>query len=199
MKLPIDQIKENPANPRTISKEKYQKLLKSIKEFPKMLELRPLVIDKDGYVLGGNMRLKALTELGFTEVPIVRAEDLTEEETRRFIITDNLSFGEWDWDRLGNEWDAQELADWGLDGVPDSGEASVGGEMNFTAELLEENNYVCLVFNDLVDFNMIQDLFGLESVHSTDSKEGYERAGVGRVVDGKKLIKILNDYRNTQL
>jgi len=117
----IKDIKSNPNNPRIIKDERFEKLKKSIKEFPKMMALRPMVINEDNIVLGGNMRLKALKELGYTELPdewVKRAEDLTEEEARRFIIADNVGFGEHDWEILANEWDAEELADWGLEGFP---------------------------------------------------------------------------------
>ena len=117
----IKYIKSNPNNPRIIKDERFEKLKKSIKEFPKMMALRPMVINEDDIVLGGNMRLKALKELGYTELPdewVKRAEDLTDEEARRFIIADNVGFGEHDWDILANEWDADELADWGLEGFP---------------------------------------------------------------------------------
>jgi len=114
----IKDIKSNPNNPRIIKDERFEKLKKSIKEFPKMMALRPMVINQDNIVLGGNMRLKALKELGYTELPdewVKRAEDLTDEEARRFIIADNVGFGEHDWEMLANEWDSVELEDWGLD------------------------------------------------------------------------------------
>tara|TARA_R110001606_G_scaffold331416_1_gene479173 strand:- start:1289 stop:1885 length:597 start_codon:yes stop_codon:yes gene_type:complete len=117
----IKEIKSNPNNPRIIKDEKFAKLKKSISEFPKMMELRPMVINSENIVLGGNMRLKALKELGYTDIPnewIKRADELTEDETRRFIIADNVGFGEHDWEMLANEWDTQELEDWGLDGFP---------------------------------------------------------------------------------
>ena len=120
--MKLKDIKPNKANPRTIKDDKFRKLLNSIQEFPKMMELRPMVIDADGTVLGGNMRLKALQELGYTEIPdtwVRRAADLTDEEKQRFIIADNVGFGEWDWEALANEWDTGDLADWGLD-VPDT-------------------------------------------------------------------------------
>ena len=123
--MKLKDIKPNKANPRTIKDDKFRKLLNSIQEFPKMMELRPMVIDADGTVLGGNMRLKALQELGYTEIPdtwVRRAADLTDEEKQRFIIADNVGFGEWDWEALANEWDAGDLADWGLD-VPGFNEA----------------------------------------------------------------------------
>ena len=116
--IKLTTIKSNPNNPRVIRDEKFKKLVKSIEEFPKMMALRPMVVNEDMVVLGGNMRLKALKELGYKEVPndwVKSAKDLTEDEIRRFIIADNVGFGEHDWELLANEWDAAELADWGLD------------------------------------------------------------------------------------
>lgn len=114
----INLIYENPNNPRVIKDEKFLKLVNSIKEFPKMMALRPLVVNKDNIVLGGNMRLKALKELGYTEIPdewIKSANELSEDEQRRFIIADNVGFGEHDFEMLTTEWDAVELDEWGLD------------------------------------------------------------------------------------
>jgi len=111
----IKDIKSNPSNPRVIKDEKFQKLCESIKAFPKMLELRPIVVNDDMVVLGGNMRLKALTHIGLKEAPVIKASDLTEEQQRQFIIKDNVGFGEWDWDLLANDWDSSEAEEWGLD------------------------------------------------------------------------------------
>lgn len=116
--MKLSQIKLNPNNPRVIKDEKFAKLVKSITEFPKMMALRPIVINNDNVVLGGNMRLKALKEIGYKEIPdewVKRADDLTEDEARRFIIADNVGFGEHDWEMLANEWDVEELGEWGLD------------------------------------------------------------------------------------
>jgi DNA modification methylase len=117
-KVKISELKSNPNNPRLIKDDKFNKLVKSIKEFPKMLEIRPIVVNSDMIVLGGNMRLKACKEAGLKEVSIIFADDLTEDEQRQFIIKDNVGFGEWDWEQLANEWDADNLQDWGLD-IPD--------------------------------------------------------------------------------
>jgi hypothetical protein len=119
--MKLSQIKANPNNPRTIKDGQFERLCKSIQEFPKMLELRPMVIDADGVVLGGNMRLTALKHLGYKEVPdawVKRADELTKDEKKRFIIADNVGFGDWDYEALANEWDTEQLSDWGLD-VPD--------------------------------------------------------------------------------
>ena len=110
----INKLKTNPNNPRAIRKDQLDKLVKSLREFPEMLEARPIVVDPDFVVLGGNMRLKAAQLAGLTEVPVYVAT-WEEAKNKEFIIKDNLAFGEWDWDMLANEWDAEELDDWGLD------------------------------------------------------------------------------------
>ena len=117
-KVNINTIKSNPNNPRIIKDNKFSKLVKSIRQFPEMLELRPVVVNKDMIVLGGNMRLKASINAGLKEIPIVVADNLTEEQENEFIIKDNVGFGEWDWDILGNEWNVEQLENWGLDGFP---------------------------------------------------------------------------------
>lgn len=114
-RVDIRQVRPNPDNPRFIKGDKFEKLVKSIKEFPQMLELRPIVVNEDMVVLGGNMRLKACQEAGIEQVPIIFADNLTPEQQKEFIIKDNSSFGEWDWDLLANEWDVDQLADWGMD------------------------------------------------------------------------------------
>ncbi len=108
-------LKTNPNNPRIIKDEKFFKLVKSIKEFPEMLQIRPIVVDAEMVVLGGNMRLKACIEAGLKEVPVLKAEHLTKEQQDRFIIADNVNFGEWDFDVLANEWNVADLDDWGMD------------------------------------------------------------------------------------
>ena len=116
--IKLTTIKSNPNNPRVIRDEKFKKLVKSIEEFPKMMALRPMVVNEEMVVLGGNMRLKALKELGYKEVPndwVKSAKDLTDDEIRRFIIADNVGFGEHDWEMLANEWNVEELSEWGLD------------------------------------------------------------------------------------
>jgi hypothetical protein len=115
MKVKINEIHSNVKNPRVIKNDKFKKLVKSIKEFPEMLELRPIVVDENNLILGGNMRHKACIEAGLKEVPIKIAKGLTIEQKQEFIIKDNVGYGEWDWDILGNEWQSNELDEWGLD------------------------------------------------------------------------------------
>tara|TARA_R110001599_G_scaffold110671_1_gene274671 strand:+ start:1402 stop:1932 length:531 start_codon:yes stop_codon:yes gene_type:complete len=110
----LREVKNNPNNPRTIRDEKFVKLVKSLKEFPEMINARPLVVNKTQEVLGGNMRLKAMIEAGWTEAPVIQV-DWSEAKQKEFIVKDNLGYGDWDWDALANEWDPSELNAWGLD------------------------------------------------------------------------------------
>lgn len=119
--MKLSEIKINPKNPRIIKDDRFKKLVKSVEEFPKMMKLRPIVIDEQGMVLGGNMRLKVLQHLKFKEIPdewVKRADELTEEEKQRFIVSDNVGFGDWNWDDLASDWDAVKLEEWGLE-LPD--------------------------------------------------------------------------------
>jgi hypothetical protein len=114
-KIDINKIKNNPDNPRTVKDYKFEKLVKSIKQFPQMLELRPIVLNNDMMVLGGNMRLRACKAAGVKQVPVILADKLTSEQQREFIIKDNASFGDWDWDLLANTWETELLDEWGID------------------------------------------------------------------------------------
>jgi len=116
----IHEVKMNPSNPRIIKDDKFAKLVKSIKSFPEMLEKRPIIVNTEHMVLGGNMRLKACKDAGLKQVPIMVA-DWTPEQQREFIVKDNVGFGEWDWEALKLEWADEPLADWGLD-VPEAQE-----------------------------------------------------------------------------
>lgn len=113
--MDIKLIKPNPNNPRVIRDAKFKQLVRSIQEFPEMLELRPIVVNEDMITLGGNMRLRACIDAGLTDVPVVIAKGLSEEQQQEFIIKDNVGFGEWDWDDLANNWDEANLKQWGLD------------------------------------------------------------------------------------
>lgn len=155
-KVKISEVKLNPSNPRLIRDDKFLKLVNSIKEFPEMLEIRPIVVNKDMIVLGGNMRLKACKEAGLKEVPIIIADNLTEEQEREFLIKDNLGFGEFDWEILANEWEAEQLEAWGLD-VPDFGgendnkDLSDNLEINFRIEIvLNDEKTQELLYNELI-------------------------------------------------
>jgi hypothetical protein len=186
-KVKISAIKSNPNNPRLIKDDKFHKLVKSIKEFPQMLELRPIVVNDEMVILGGNMRHKACIEAGLKEVTIVKAKDLTEEQQKEFIIKDNVGFGEWDWDVLANEWDTEQLQDWGLD-LQLGKEEKEEGEIIFSNELDFESNYVVLKFSKDIDFLNIQTILGLESTYSKRANGKPWSKGIGRVVDGVDAI-----------
>lgn len=128
----INDVKSNPYNPRVIRDDKFKKLVKSIQEFPEMLELRPIVVNEQMITLGGNMRLRACVEAGITDVPVAIAKGLTEEQQQEFIIKDNVGFGEWDWDDLANNWDEANLKQWGLD-FPMFDEAKIEDEQDTQA------------------------------------------------------------------
>ena len=113
--IKVSEIVPNENNPRIIKEDKFQRLVESIKTFPEMLHVRPLVIDENNVVLGGNMRLKACIEAGLKDLPVIRCTNWSEERKTEFIIKDNVGFGEWDWNILANEWDVHPLVDWGLD------------------------------------------------------------------------------------
>ena len=179
-KISIDKILINPNNPRLIKDDKFKKLCKSIQEFPEMLELRPIVVNKDMIVLGGNMRLKACQEIGLTEVPIIVAENLTEEQQREFLIKDNVSGGEWDWDILANEWEVEQLNEWGLD-VPINLETELEAvEDEFNEEPPEEP---ITILGDLYEIGEHRLLCG----DSTDSDQ------VTKLMNGSKADMVFTD------
>lgn len=146
----IKNVKFNPNNPRTISEDKFNKLVKSIEELPDMLFKRPLIAytDKDDkfVVLGGNMRLKALNHLGYDKVPIILADTWTEEQKQQFLIKDNIGYGEWNWDALANEFSHLELEEMGLD-IPNFMGESVELDDFFNEEPEEKNNPTSIVLN----------------------------------------------------
>ena len=116
--MKLSQIRKNPNNPRIIRDEKFEKLKRSIQDFPQMMELRPIIVDEAGIILGGNMRYEAIKSLKMAEFPdewVKRVEELTENQKKEFIVKDNIGFGEWDWDLIANEWSDLPLEDWGLD------------------------------------------------------------------------------------
>ena len=170
----INLIKANPNNPRICKDHNFKQLVKSIQDFPQMLELRPIVIDENNMVLGGNMRLKACLEAGLTDVPVIHANNLSEEKKKEFIVKDNVGYGEWDWDDLANNWDALELTEWGLD-IP-----------NFDAEVLEaqEDNFVAPEGGIETDI-VLGDLFEI----------GEHRLLCGDSTDSDKVAKLMNGQK----
>lgn len=145
--MKLSEIHTNPSNPRLIKDDRFKKLVKSISDFPKMMELRPIIVDAEGMILGGNMRFKALKELKYKDVPdewIKRAEELTDDEKQRFIIEDNVGFGDWDWDILANEWDQDKLTEWGLD-IPEFAPGTGAADPFNDAGITAENKYGIIV------------------------------------------------------
>jgi hypothetical protein len=177
--IKISQVKSNPNNPRLIKNDKFKKLVKSVQDFPEMLELRPIVVDENMIVLGGNMRLKACIEAGLKEVWIEVA-DLTEQQKKEFTIKDNVGFGEWEWDMLANEWEQTELEDWGLDGFPFEDKVLEAEEDNF--EVPDEIK-TDIVLGDLFEIGEHRLLCG----DSTDSDQ------VAKLMNGQKADMAHND------
>jgi site-specific DNA-methyltransferase (adenine-specific) len=176
----ISTVKTNPNNPRVIKDEKFEQLVQSIKDFPKMLEIRPIVVNDEMIVLGGNMRLKACKEAGLKEVHIIKASDLTEEQQREFIIKDNVGFGKWDWEQL-KEWDGEELEAWGLDvPVDETDEVLEAEEDDFDATPPEEP---ITVLGDLYEIGEHRLLCG----DSTDSDQ------VAKLMNGEKADMVFTD------
>jgi DNA modification methylase len=179
--VPINTVKANPNNPRIIKDDKFAKLVKSINEFPQMLNLRPIVVNDDMVVLGGNMRLKACKEAGLKEIPIIKASELTEQQQKEFIVKDNVGYGEWDWSDLANNWDSEQLIDWGLD-IP-----------GFDAEVIEaeEDDFAVpeggietdIVLGDLFEIGEHRLLCG----DSTDSDQ------VEKLMNGQKADMVFTD------
>jgi len=156
----LSEIKSNPNNPRIIKDDKFRKLVKSIQEFPKMLEIRPIVVNADMIVLGGNMRLKACKEAGLKEVPIIFADDLTEDEQKQFIIKDNIGFGEWDWEMLANEWEPELLQDWGLEvWKPSDVNLDEFFEDNSESNTEEEGNTKIILEYTQADYDLVIEAF----------------------------------------
>jgi hypothetical protein len=204
MIVSIADIKSNKTNPRNITPEKLEKLKKSISDFPDMLNKRPLVCftDKDGkyVVLGGNMRLKACEELGIKELPIILADGWTEEQKNEFIIKDNVGFGDWDWDILQNEWDLENLNQWGLnvpftdDEVEEmSNPENIDTENIFATELDSESNYLVLKFEKDIDWIQAKTIFGLETETARRANGKAWSKGIGRVLNGIEAINLIKN------
>jgi site-specific DNA-methyltransferase (adenine-specific) len=179
-RVPISQVIPNPTNPRIIKDDKFKKLTKSIQEFPEMLELRPIVVDSNMVVLGGNMRLKACIAAGLKEVPIIVADNLTEQQQAEFIIKDNVGFGEWDWDLLANQWDVEALEDWGLELPFDNTPVLEAEEDDYEAPSEIQTD---IVLGDLIEIGQHRLLCG----NSTDSDQ------VARLMNGEKADMVFTD------
>jgi DNA modification methylase len=176
----ISEVKVNPNNPRLIKDDKFKKLVQSVKDFPEMLNIRPIVVNKDMIILGGNMRFKACKEAGLKEVPII-ITDLTEEQQREFLIKDNVSGGEWDWDILANEWNADDLKDWGLDLPLDYNEVLEAEEDEF--EVPDGGIETDIVLGDLFEIGEHRLLCGDSTCSDT----------VAKLMNGEKADMVFTD------
>lgn len=200
-KVSISFLKENPKNPRKIKKENFERLVKSIKDFPDMLQARPIVVDENFIVLGGNMRYKACKELGIDEVPIIQIKGLTEEQKGEFLIKDNKNFGDWDWEILADEWDFEQLNDWGF------GEwqkpKKVEDEDTFRSVFDETKNEDALM-PIIPKFDEKYEMFIIVSDSEIDSNwlreklcmqkmKGYKRGNImkSNIIDVKDLLDVL--------
>jgi len=177
----ISAVKSNPNNPRIIKDDKFKKLVTSIKEFPQMLDIRPIVVNDEMIVLGGNMRLKACIEAGLKEVSIIKASELTSEQQNEFIIKDNVGFGEWNWDDLANSWDTEQLTEWGLD-IPNFEVSNLEAEED-DFEAPEGGIETDIVLGDLFEIGEHRLLCG----DSTDSD------AVAKLMNGQKADMVFTD------
>jgi hypothetical protein len=172
--VPINTVKANPNNPRIIKDDKFAKLVKSINEFPQMLKLRPIVVNDDMVVLGGNMRLKACKEAGLKEIPIIKASELTEQQQKEFIVKDNVGYGEWDWSDLANNWDSEQLEEWGLD-IPGFSDVEDLGE-NFSLPDGDKAPFQQMTFT-LADEQATQIKNAIEEIKGTEEYKYAETMG----------------------
>ena len=180
-KIKVSEIRPNPNNPRVIKDDKFKKLVQSITDFPQMLELRPIVVNDDMIVLGGNMRLKALEHLGIEETYIIKAKDLTDKQEQEFIIKDNVGYGEWDWDQLANEWDVEDLDDWGLD-LP----------LDFVKELEAEEDEFAIPEDGIETDIVLGDLFEIGE-HRLLCGDSTDSDAVATLMDGEKADMLFTD------
>lgn len=186
--IAINKIKNNPNNPRFIRDENFKKLVQSIKDFPEMLEIRPVVVNMDMVILGGNMRFKAAQEAGIKELPVQKV-DLSEEKQREFIIKDNVSGGNWDWDILANEWDQAELDAWGVELPTDDKIDSLedGEEIEFeqSVQIEPPAEYIVIIAEpNSVEWEQIKEALKLNMVRRGGYKKGspFDAVGIERVI-----------------
>ena len=204
--IKVSDIKANPNNPRVIKDDKFEKLVTSIKEFPEMLEARPIVVNPDMVVLGGNMRLKALKAAGVKEAAVYVAT-WDEIKQKEFIIKDNVGFGEWDWDILANEWDGEELEGWGLD-LPelkaiDESEKGDAIKIPKSLQVIPKKEYIIIMADeDSEEWQELQQIFKCGLVRQGGCKLGSSSDKVGRgierVFDLKTFkARVLNEFSDS--
>jgi hypothetical protein len=187
-KLKLSEIKLNTNNPRIIKDDKFKKLVQSIKDFPEMLDIRPIVVNADMIILGGNMRFKACKEAGLKEIPVIVADNLTEEQQREFLIKDNTSGGELDFEMLANEWDVEQLEDWGLD-MPELkaiDDAEEGDEIKIpkSLQVIPKKEYILIMADeDSDEWQELQNIFKCKLVRQGGCKIGSSSDKVGRGIE----------------
>jgi len=190
-KKKLSELKPAPYNPRQSTAKQEKHLKASLEKFG---VVEPIIYNKQtGYIVGGHFRVRELTKLGYKEVECVIV-DLNEEDERELNIRLNANTGEWDWDQLANEWDAEKLDDWGLDlpvdldSIKETKDIPDIGEIEFSEELLLEHNYIVLYFDNAMDWEVAQEVYGLNKVKSKESSLGSQKIGIGRVLNGKNFI-----------
>ena len=200
----ITKVIPNENNPRFIKDNKFKKLVQSIKDFPEMLKLRPIVVNKDMVVLGGNMRLKACAEAGLKEVYILKADNLTEQQEREFIVKDNVGFGEWDWDILANEWDTDLLEDWGLelniDNAIDELDDDDEIELPQSVQLEPPKEYILIMAEpNSVDWEELKETLKLKMVRRGGYKKGsgFDAVSLERVLYWDEFKKRIEDVNSS--
>jgi len=201
-KVKISQVKNNPNNPRVIKNDDFRKLVKSIKEAPWMLQLRSIIVNDDNIVLGGNQRLRACKQAGLKEVYIIKASSLTEEQQREFIVKDNISSGEWDWDALANEFEAEKLDSWGLD-LPinvriDEMEEDEEIVLPQSVQLEPPKEYILVMAEaNSVDWEEIKEQLKLKVVRNGGYKKGsaFDSVSIERVIEWKDFKQRYADSR----
>ena len=202
--LPISKVRPNSDNPRYIKDEKFKKLVQSLRDFPEMANVRPIVVNTEMVVLGGNMRLKAMQEAGWKDVP-VEVVDWSEEKQREFIIKDNVGFGEWDWDELANTWDAEDLNEWGLD-VPNIDEIDRledGEEIEIpqSVQLEPPMEYILVMAEpNSVEWEELKEMLQLKMVRRGGYKKGsaFDAVALERVLNWNDLKERLNVDSSTK-
>jgi hypothetical protein len=203
IKTKISEVKLNPNNPRLIKDDNFKKLVQSIKDFPEMLDIRPIVVNSDMVILGGNMRFKACKEAGLKEVPIIVADKLTEEQQREFLIKDNVSGGEWDFEILANEWDVEKLEDWGLDmPIDEKIDKLEDGEeilLEQAIQLKPKRQYVVIMCNEEnTDWDELKEILNLPTVKRggfTKDKTNKGFIDTQRVINAKDIIDALRSTK----
>jgi ParB-like chromosome segregation protein Spo0J len=191
--LPITKIKENPNNPRIITKADFEKLKRQIKGFPEMMKVKPLILDPDGMILGGNQRFRACKALGWKEIP-TETVSWNEIQKQQFVIQDNTHAGVWDYDVLANTHDAENLIEWGVDVPVLTDKAEIQEqEIEFSEYLDESNNYIVLTFDNDIDWLSAQTHFKLKSVYSKRQNGKPWSKGIGRVINGAEYLDDIKD------